>query len=118
MLLRYNNFFQVLLYDPISAWTISVEKAKKVQIKEDPTDVLSGSSTLELPPLDGAVIKNSDDESKNKMAERVLLRLKQKLSGSDSGTSLAVDGQINYLIQEARCTRNLCQLFPGWQPWL
>ncbi|XP_057314212.1 serine-protein kinase ATM-like isoform X3 [Hydractinia symbiolongicarpus] len=109
---------EVLLYDPISAWTISVEKAKKVQIKEDPPDVLSGSNTLELPPLDGVAIKSSDDESKNKMAERVLLRLKQKLSGSDSGTSLAVDGQINYLIQEARCTRNLCQLFPGWQPWL
>ena len=58
------------------------------------------------------------ETDKNKMAERVLLRLQQKLSGNEGGSFLGVEGQVNYLIQEARDTQNLCRLFPGWQPWL
>lgn len=46
------------------------------------------------------------------------MRLKQKLSGNEGGSFLGVEGQVNYLIQEARDTQNLCRLFPGWQPWL
>ena len=54
----------------------------------------------------------------NKMAERVLLRLQEKLEGIEDGTLLSVTGQVNHLIQEAMNPHNLCQLFPGWQPWI
>lgn len=56
--------------------------------------------------------------SSNKMAERVLLRLQEKLEGIEDGTLLSVTGQVNHLIQEAMDPHNLCQLFPGWQAWI
>jgi len=52
------------------------------------------------------------------MAERVLLRLQEKLEGIEDGTLLSVTGQVNHLIQEAMDPHNLCQLFPGWQAWI
>lgn len=57
-------------------------------------------------------------ESVNKLAERVLLRLQQKLQGYEEGVQLSVTGQVNNLIQEARDPKNLCKLFPGWQPYI
>lgn len=57
-------------------------------------------------------------ESVNKLAERVLLRLQQKLQGYEEGIQLSVTGQVNNLIQEARDPKNLCKLFSGWQPYI
>ena len=57
-------------------------------------------------------------ESVNKVAERVLLRLRQKLSGLEDGVQFSIAGQVNHLIQEARDTNNLCRLFPGWQAYI
>jgi len=57
-------------------------------------------------------------ESVNKVAERVLLRLKQKLSGHEDGVPLSTVGQVNHLIQEASDVNNLCRLFPGWQAYI
>ena len=57
-------------------------------------------------------------ESVNKVAERVLLRLRQKLSGLEDGVKLSIAGQVNHLIQEARDENNLCRLFPGWQAYI
>ena len=49
-----------------------------------------------------------------------LLRVKNKLQGYEdpTGTSLSVEGQVDFLIQEARDPKNLCRLYPGWAPWL
>ena len=44
------------------------------------------------------------------MAERVLLRLRQELSGLEDGVKLSIAGQVNHLIQEARDENNLCRL--------
>lgn len=60
----------------------------------------------------------SSSETGNKMAERVLLRLRQKLNGVEENVQLSVCGQVNHLIREATDSNNLCRLFPGWQPWL
>ena len=57
-------------------------------------------------------------EDTNKVAGRALLRLQQKLQGLEEGVQLSVAGQVNKLIQEARDPRNLCKLFPGWQPYI
>ena len=54
----------------------------------------------------------------NKMAERVLIRLQEKLEGIEDGVPLSVAGQVNHLIQEATDPENLCVLFPGWQSWI
>ena len=57
-------------------------------------------------------------ESVNKAAERVLLRLRQELSGLEDGVKLSIAGQVNHLIQEARDENNLCRLFPVWQAYI
>lgn len=57
-------------------------------------------------------------ENVNKVAERVLLRLRQKLQGVEDGVQLSLSGQVNYLIQEARNPKNLARIFPGWQPYV
>ncbi|PIO33252.1 hypothetical protein AB205_0126100 [Aquarana catesbeiana] len=54
----------------------------------------------------------------NKVAERVLLRLQEKLKGVEEGTVLNVEGQVNLLIQQAMDPKNLSRLFPGWKAWV
>lgn len=63
-------------------------------------------------------ISVENTESVNKLAERVLLRLHQKLQGIEDGVQLSVSGQVNLLIQQARDPKNLAKLFPGWQPYI
>ncbi|KAG2457109.1 ATM kinase, partial [Polypterus senegalus] len=60
----------------------------------------------------------SDTQNFNKVAERVLLRLHEKLKGVEEGAVLSVGGQVNLLIQQAMDPKNLSRLFPGWQPWI
>lgn len=58
------------------------------------------------------------DQSFNKVAERVLMRLQEKLKGVEEGTVLSVGGQVNLLIQQAMDPKNLSRLFPGWKAWV
>jgi ataxia telangiectasia mutated family protein len=62
--------------------------------------------------------RSNTQETVNKVAERVLLRLRQKLGGFEEGVQLSVTGQVNHLIREARDPKNLCRLFPGWQAYI
>jgi ataxia telangiectasia mutated family protein len=55
---------------------------------------------------------------KNKIAERILLQINQKLLGYENGTQLSTNGQINSLINEAVSPENLCRVYVGWQPYL
>ena len=42
-----------------------------------------------------------DGKNTNKLAERALLRVTQKLEGREEGSKLSVEGQVNSLIQQA-----------------
>ncbi|XP_071956069.1 serine-protein kinase ATM-like [Antedon mediterranea] len=106
------TILEVLLYDPLSDWTISSLKARNIQ--QDPDTSLTGT----LDYNDNANVGGSSTKEVNKMAKRVLLRLRQKLQGEEDGVVLSVSGQVSRLIQEARDVKNLAGLFPGWQPWL
>lgn len=57
-------------------------------------------------------------EKTNKLAERALLRIEQKLQGTEDGISSSISGQVERLIQQARDPRNLCRLYSGWQAYL
>ena len=118
--MQYFFSFQVLLYDPLYVWTLSPLKVLSLQRKNDlditevapaGTDVLESGNERETRT-------SMDETAVIKMAERVLVRLRQKLDGIEDGTSLSVKGQVNHLIREARDPKNLCRLFPGWQPWI
>ena len=93
-------------------------KSADPDASELPQNISSTATKLDV--LEELHLANNpqQDFSKNKMAERVLVRLKQKLDGYESGSFLSSQGQVNFLIQSARDAKNLCRLFPGWQPWV
>jgi serine-protein kinase ATM len=53
-------------------------------------------------------------------AERVLLRIRQKLEGIESGEGEAsgVEGQVRRLIQEATDPDRLSRMYVGWAPFV
>ncbi|KAM6290797.1 serine-protein kinase ATM [Porphyrio hochstetteri] len=107
---------EVLLYDPLFDWTMNPLKA--LYLQQRPEDEADMSSTLSADPQECKRKASSDDQSFNKVAERVLMRLQEKLKGVEEGTVLSVGGQVNLLIQQAMDPKNLSRLFPGWKPWV
>ncbi|XP_019467813.1 serine-protein kinase ATM-like [Meleagris gallopavo] len=107
---------EVLLYDPLFDWTMNPLKA--LYLQQRPEDEADMSSTLGADPRACKRKASSDDQSFNKVAERVLMRLQEKLKGVEEGTVLSVGGQVNLLIQQAMDPKNLSRLFPGWKPWV
>ncbi|KAM4589980.1 serine-protein kinase ATM [Fundulus diaphanus] len=108
---------EVLLYDPLFDWTMNPLKAFYLQHDEQQELNATLTSTMGGEDLDNHR-KSSDSQSFNKVAERVLLRLQEKLKGVEEGTVLSVKGQVNLLIQQAMDPKNLSRLFPGWQAWV
>ncbi|CAF0985252.1 unnamed protein product [Brachionus calyciflorus] len=123
------TIFEVLLYDPLHNWCLSPAKAfmmqqasvfneqSQAEVNESSMISTFNSSTFSGKP-------NSTQQSltktaeKNKIAERILFQIKQKLLGYENGTQLSTDGQVNYLINEATNPENLCKIYVGWQPYL
>ncbi|KDR18216.1 Serine-protein kinase ATM [Zootermopsis nevadensis] len=99
------TILEVLLYDPLYAWTISPSKGYNIQERTHKAD----TDYCEPEATAGEV---------NRMAERALVRLRQKLQGTEEGTATSVGGQVNRLLQQARDPGNLSRLFHGWQPYL
>ncbi|XP_021355309.1 serine-protein kinase ATM-like isoform X2 [Mizuhopecten yessoensis] len=112
------TILEVLLYDPINTWSMSPAKAYALQHRRDRTDDASELNVTNTARDMLEMAGEENTENVNKLAERVLLRLQQKLQGIEDGIQLSVAGQVNHLIQEARDPKNLCRLFPGWQPYL
>ncbi|XP_031716383.1 serine-protein kinase ATM isoform X1 [Anarrhichthys ocellatus] len=109
---------EVLLYDPLFDWTMNPLKAFQLQHDEQQElNATLGSTMGGGDDIDNHR-KSSDSQSFNKVAERVLLRLQEKLKGVEEGTVLSVGGQVNLLIQQAMDPENLSRLFPGWQAWV
>uniref|UniRef100_UPI00358DFB11 serine-protein kinase ATM-like isoform X2 n=1 Tax=Myxine glutinosa TaxID=7769 RepID=UPI00358DFB11 len=108
---------EVLLYDPLYEWTMTPLKALTLQgrVDEDPDMQMTDPKLRDLQQPEQ---KRSDSKRVNQVAERVLLRLGEKLRGVESGSALSVSGQINLLIQQAQDINNLSCLFPGWKPWV
>ncbi|KAL7851463.1 hypothetical protein AOLI_G00218190 [Acnodon oligacanthus] len=111
---------EVLLYDPLFDWTMNPLKAFYLQQQQDEQAELN--ATLNPTPAgeepEAHRKASSDSQSFNKVAERVLLRLQEKLKGVEEGAVLSVGGQVNLLIQQAMDSKNLSRLFPGWQAWV
>ncbi|XP_016073693.1 PREDICTED: serine-protein kinase ATM isoform X3 [Miniopterus natalensis] len=107
---------EVLLYDPLFDWTMNPLKALYLQQRlEDEAEL---HSTLNADDQECKHSLSEIDQSFNKVAERVLMRLQEKLKGVEEGTVLSVGGQVNLLIQQAMDPKNLSRLFPGWKAWV
>ncbi|XP_020405742.1 serine/threonine-protein kinase ATM isoform X6 [Zea mays] len=98
------TIIEVFVHDPLYKWALSPLKALQRQKETVDTDSCLDDSQE---PYDG-----------NKDAARAILRVKQKLDGYEDGEMRSVQGQVQQLIQDAVDVDRLCQMFPGWGPWL
>nr|CAI5844505.1 unnamed protein product [Callosobruchus analis] len=100
------SILEVLLYDPLYAWTVTPAEANKRQTDESNFRNNSPNSSGE------------EDNHINITAERALLRIREKLQGTELGHPTTIEHQVGTLIQQATDPVNLCKLFVGWQPYL
>lgn len=69
-------------------------------------------------PAHVAPLETSRSFATNPEAERSLIKVREKLSGIEEGSTLSVKGQVSALIGIATNHELLCQMYPGWQPWM
>lgn len=97
------TILEVLLYDPLYAWTMSTRRARRNQLEAG---------------------ENFDDDTseieRDSTASRALQRIQTKLKGQadDSFAYSSVEGQVESLIQKATSPALLSRLFKGWQPYI
>jgi serine-protein kinase ATM len=110
------TILEVVIHDPLYKWCLSPLQARNKQINNE----ITTTSTTAASRQNEAKALHSSSSSSADAAKRALLRIKGKLQGQEetSGETLSVEGQVEYLINEARDYKNLCKLFPGWAPWL
>jgi ataxia telangiectasia mutated family protein len=103
--------------DPLYKWSLSPVEARTRQ-KDD-------EANEEKVVTDGGVSGLTTDlgssEDQNKAAAKAVAKIKAKLQGyedSTSGEQHGVLGQVLLLVNSARDPDNLCQMFPGWSPWI
>lgn len=99
------TILEVLLYDPMYAWTLSTSQAQRHQLNEE---------------YDYDQTDETNQDQRDSMASRALLRVQAKLKGQADDTTgySSVEGQVEYLIQTAMNTSLLSRLFKGWQAYL
>eukprot|EP01147_Barroeca_monosierra_P009359 gene9359-1618_t len=96
------TILDVFIHDPLSKWKLTIDKVRELRIDGCTKE---GAATEEA-------------ESIENEAQKILIKVQQKLSGFHNGQQLSVQGQVSTLIQEAMDVNNLSQLFAGWQPWV
>lgn len=98
------TILEVLLYDPMYSWTLSTKQAQRLQFEE----------------FDDNSNDETNQEERDSMASRALLRVQAKLKGQadDSMGYSSVEGQVECLIQKAINPALLSGLFRGWQAYL
>ncbi|XP_028138214.2 serine-protein kinase ATM-like [Diabrotica virgifera virgifera] len=99
-----NTILEVLLYDPLYAWTVTSAEANKRQTEGDEEVEPESTESPEVPH--------------NVSAERALLRLREKLQGTELGHPRSIEHQVGALIQQAVDPSNLSRLYHGWQPYI
>lgn len=91
---------EVLKHDPLHQWTLSPHQIARLQKsdEEDEDHIESGGGVS--------------------MADRVVLRVQQKLAGVEDGYARTVQEQVTVLLQQAMDISNLSRLFAGWQAYV
>lgn len=127
------TILEVFVHDPLYRWTLSPLKALKIQEEKEGGGGVSTHpgfaahtsgvhSVTESSISDATSTMDGDgaSTSNNDAAARALIRVKQKLEGYEdpNGNALSIEGQVKQLISAAQDPHNLCNLFPGWAPWL
>lgn len=121
------TILEVFVHDPLYRWTLSPLKALRIQEEKEGGGGgprLGVTRTNSTNTSDSAATSTLTDDSagpsNNDAAARALIRVKQKLEGFEdpNGNALSIEGQVKQLISASQDPHNLCNLFPGWAPWL
>lgn len=111
------TILSAIVSDPLYRWSVSPAKARMRQQFEE-KDV--GGSTISMPK--DLPSKNDDTPSdQNEAAQQAITKVHEKLQGYEDGTSgeqQSIEGQVQFLINSARNPDLLCEMFPGWTPWM
>ena len=75
------------MFDPLYNWSLTPEKAYKIQYGREPGPALRKQWDKSA--------EESKGQKANKLAERALLRVTHKLNGMEEGSHLSVQGQVN-----------------------
>ena len=120
------TIIEVLRHDPLHQWTLTPQQVARLQAIDD--DDQSHSSQTQKRRLSKDQRKSrakEDDEEQTQdkcssvaLAEKALLRVKQKLTGVEDGYAKSVPEQVASLIQQATDMNNLCQLYFGWKAYV
>ncbi|KAJ3289201.1 hypothetical protein HK104_007669 [Borealophlyctis nickersoniae] len=105
------TILDVFRYDPLYNWKRSLQDEERRRLANADRHLADQIDARRAQQTDGTP-EPADARTGNKEAERALLDVRKKLS-----SPLSVEYQVNELIQSAMDPRNLCKLFPGWQPW-
>lgn len=99
------TILEVLLYDPMYAWSLTSEQAQRHQLESNYEN-------------SNEIVTNQVE--RDSMASRALLKIQAKLKGQadDSTGYSSVEGQVECLIQKAVSPALLSRLFRGWQAYL
>lgn len=118
------TIIEVLLHDPLYSWTLTNKKIEKRQghasNNVDESKYALWRRTIRININLNHFHFSLSDQDINGMAQRVLLRLEEKLDGKQlsRGEAKSVCNHVESLIQEAISESNLSQLFVGWQAYL
>ena len=124
--------------DPLYIWAMSPVKARARQLALNNDDPDGGNGEFDSEASESGdmrllvdVLKEKHDKEdvsfainyakRNDQASHVIAKVQQKLQGYEDGTSgeqQEVEGQIQFLINQARSIDNLALMYPGWAPWL
>ena len=75
------------MFDPLYNWSLTPEKAYKIQYGREPGPALRKQWDKSA--------EESKGQKANKLAERALLRVTHKLNGMEEGSHLSVQGQVS-----------------------
>jgi ataxia telangiectasia mutated family protein len=129
------TILDVVIHDPLYKWSLSPLQARMKQntVPEFQNNLILRNNTLlnkQQQNKKSNIVNNiltNVNNTKNyggsfgkDAAERTLRRIRNKLQGLEdpTGDAFGIEGQVDYLINEATNPTNLCKLFPGWSPWL
>ena len=104
------------MHDPLYKWALSPVHALLLQ--RDDSDTLE--NVKENTAQATMTATTTSASGGNRDAEQALLHIKAKLQGYEPGAmeAMSVEGQVKRLVNEAQYPERLCQLFPGWAPWV
>jgi ataxia telangiectasia mutated family protein len=116
------TILSAIVSDPLYKWSVSPVKARRRQAQEDEEEAEQpyGVDDNHFSSTSAGASLSSKEEH-NKAAQQAVARIDEKLKGFEDGTSgeqQSVEGQVQLLITTARDQDSLCQMFPGWAPWI